>query len=247
MGCEPDRQRHDTEDRRSDDEQPSPSDKISGASAWTWRCFAKTSLAPTAGKVRGELLTELSRCDTMWSSGCRPMWKARYMRLSLAMAGAVGSIMVIAFGLASALVGFLDQSSADKAYEVEFRHPGDECSPAHELHLSVSDGKPLPCVRAGFLPVGRRAQVEGFTEAQTDEVIKLATELGASGLSAGEQRRIQHQVDRILISVPPAKRAHYEATISVGGLWGRDLGWTAIGAVVAAALGCIGCFRLAVQ
>ena len=114
------------------------------------------------------------------------------MRLTVAMIGMVVGVLVIAFGLATVLAGFLDQGAADKAYVVEFKHPGEKCSPAHELHLSVSDGEPLPCVRAGFLPAGRNAQLEGFTEAQTDQVIKLAREAGRDGLSTAEQLSLIH-------------------------------------------------------
>ncbi|MFD0854813.1 hypothetical protein ACFQ07_21415, partial [Actinomadura adrarensis] len=161
------------------------------------------------------------------------------------MVGMVGSILIIVFGLVTALAGFLDQNSADKAYVVEFKHLNEECSPAHELHINVSNGEPLPCVRSGFLPTSHKAQLEGFTEAQTDQVTKLAALLGRNGLSETEQHQIQAEVDRILASVPEAGRKQYTATVRIGGLWGEPLGWVAIGAVVVSALGCAGCFRLA--
>jgi hypothetical protein len=181
----------------------------------------------------------------MWSSEYGPLSKARCMRLSLIGTAVVGCIIIIAAAIPTALAGFLDQKAADKAYKVEFKLPGERCSPAHQIHLSVSDGRPLPCVRVGSLPSSGNPTVKGFTEAQTDEVIKLAAALGSDGLSAGEQRRIQDRVDQLVTSVPSAERAQYQATIRLGGMWGSRIAWAAIGALVAAVLGLIGCYRLA--
>lgn len=166
------------------------------------------------------------------------------MRLFLACVAAIVSVSLVAFGAVSALVGLLNQGEADEVYVVQFKRPGDECGGARQMHLDVTDGKPLAC-RPGYAGVvGGRASSDlpGFADAQNEQVRALAEELGSGGLSAAEQRQIQDRVDQISATVPTAERPDRKP-----GLWGARLAWLGGGMVVAGILGLAALVLLAVR
>lgn len=165
------------------------------------------------------------------------------MRLFLACVAAFVSVSLVAFGGVSVLVGLLNQREADGVYVVQFNRPGDECGGARQLHLNVTDGKPLAC-RPGYAGVGgfARSDLPGFADAQNEEVRALAEKLGSDGLSAAEQRQLQDRVDQISATVPTAERPDRKP-----GLWGARLAWLGGGMAVAGILGLVALFLLAIR
>lgn len=71
----------------------------------------------------------------------------------------------------------------------------------------------------------------------------LAKDLGADGVSAAEQQRIQQLVDKFAATVPEAARPHYDEGVSLGPLWGAGLAWTGVGVVVVCVLACFAILR----
>ncbi|MEV0729747.1 hypothetical protein [Polymorphospora sp. NPDC050346] len=166
------------------------------------------------------------------------------MRLLLACLVAIVSVGLVAFGGVSALAGFLDQRAADRVYVVQFKRPGDECGGARQLHLDVTDGKPLSC-RPGYAGVVggyARNDLPGFADAQNEQVLALAEGLGGDGLSSAEQRQIQDRVDQILATVPAAERPDRKP-----GLWGARQAWLGGGLAMAGVIGLVALLLLAIR
>jgi hypothetical protein len=166
------------------------------------------------------------------------------VRLLLACLVAIVSVGLISFGGVSALAGYLDQREANRVYVVQFKRPGDECGGARQMHLDVTDGKPLSC-RPGYAGViggYPRNDLPGFTDAQNEDVLTLAEGLGGDGLSATEQRQIQDRVDQIVGTVPAAERPDRKP-----GLWGARQAWVGGGLALAGVVGLAVLLLLAVR
>ncbi|MGK5553314.1 hypothetical protein ACSNOI_17015 [Actinomadura kijaniata] len=140
------------------------------------------------------------------------------MRATLAMILGLAGAALFAVSVPFTLVGIAEKRHADRAYVVGFV-PGDGCGDAHELYLHVDDGKPMDCVAPGMSGSGR-VRLPGFTTDQNDQVRTLAQRLGHDGLSAAEQREIQHRVDELAATVPPSKRPYGKQAVSgAGRIW----------------------------
>ncbi|HVV23721.1 MAG TPA: hypothetical protein VHF06_30080 [Pseudonocardiaceae bacterium] len=147
-----------------------------------------------------------------------------------------------AFGAVSIVVGFAEQHAADDTYVVGFANPGADCGEGAQS-FDVATGAALSCVPEGAGAGSDRADFPGFTDAQNDQVTQLAKDLGADGLSLADQQRLQHLVDTLAATVPPARRPHYDEGVSLEPLWGAALAWVGGGTVVV----CVLCFVLVLR
>ena len=166
------------------------------------------------------------------------------MRVLLLCVATVISVGLVAFGAVNVLFGVLQQREADGVYVVQFKRPGDECGGSSQMHLDVTDGEPLGC-RPGYAGViggWARNDLPGFTDAQNEEILALAEELGSDGLSTAEQRQIQDRVDQITATVPAAERPDRKP-----GLWGARLAWLGGAMVVVGILGMVVALRLVIR
>jgi len=153
------------------------------------------------------------------------------VRVVLALIAGLGCVALLTGGFVLGLVGFAELNSDNQTYKVEFKHSGDECG-GGTLRLDLEDGSPLYC------GVGRpisppEVSLPGFTPEQNQKVLRLAGELGSSGLTATEQREIQNQVDGFAATVPDTVRPDHP---SIGD---PNIAWLGVGMFLAGAVGLI--------
>jgi hypothetical protein len=135
---------------------------------------------------------------------------------------AAGLALVACFGggITLAFWGFVSEYADSYTYTIGFKHPGDQCG-NNELSFDVVDGAPLAC---GY--GGSRGQLPGFTEAQDGQVVQLAKDLGAGGISPAEEAEIQQLVDGMVAALPADRKPHHPW------FWGWKVG--VLGLMVAA-------------
>lgn len=110
--------------------------------------------------------------------------------------------------------------------------PGDDCG-ASEVTFDVSDGAVLTCKPVGVAPISGGADFPGFTRTQNEKVTALAR-LGAGGLSAADQQRIQQLVDQYAATVPASRRPDCDKGFSFLPLCGTRLALAGGGALAVA-------------
>ena len=153
------------------------------------------------------------------------------MRVLLALILALGSVALLVGGFVLGLIGFAELNADNQTYKVEFKNSGAECGQG-TLRLDLDDGSPLYC------GVGRPisppdVSLPGFTQAQNQEVLSLARDLGNGGLSAADQREIQTLVDGFAATVPDAARPDHPS------IWDPNYAWLGVPMFLAGAVGLI--------
>ena len=140
--------------------------------------------------------------------------------------------LVFVAGLFALLFGSADQHAANRTYIAYFGSAGDECEA--RVHFDKATGQVLDCAGSDFT-----VKRPGFTKAQNAEIEALAKELGADSfmLDESDQVRIQQRIDDIAATLPESVRR--DGALSLGPLWGADLAWTGVAAIVLSLLGMV--------
>jgi hypothetical protein len=95
----------------------------------------------------------------------------------LILLGVLALMAAFGGGITMAFLGFVSEYADNYTYKVGFKHPGDACG-NNKVAFDVVGGAPLTC---GF---GLHRKLPGFTEAEDDELVKMAKQLGTDGIDA---------------------------------------------------------------
>ncbi|GAB2674895.1 hypothetical protein [Kribbella swartbergensis] len=156
------------------------------------------------------------------------------MRILFWALGYLASCALVFAGCMTAFVGFVGLNTERNAYRVDVGPRGGECGSGF-LHLDVETGGELYCGSVGVRPIQKPKTnaMFGFTDAQKDEVYRLARDLGEDGLSAADEDRIQAVLDKYKATVPAAARFRSADRW----WWGIPEAWYGVAMIVVGGLG----------